>query len=255
MVFRFASRRLVTSVASVFLLGLGLFQAGDARAQALDEDPVEEDDTESAESTPSTLVAPAAEKPHIGVGLRLRGVSVPEGLLELFVEDAAQGVSNFGIGLELSRRRGNFEVQFGVEYEKLDVGKGLWVEKGKSVMGQSVDFVEDDGFGWITAELTFLYHTPIIDQLSVRYGGGAGIGILQGEIVRTDQFCPTNDLDSCMNDTGQPNQQTPYDLPPVFPVVNAIIGVQIRPTNEIFINVETGIRTIPFFGATMGYYF
>ena len=47
----------------------------------------------------------------------------------------------------------------------------------------------------------------------------------------------------------------PYDLPPVMLVVNAIVGVQIRPTDEIFINVEGGLRTVPFFGTTAGYYF
>ena len=51
------------------------------------------------------------------------------------------------------------------------------------------------------------------------------------------------------------NDHTPYDLPPVMLVINAIVGVQIRPTDEIFINVEGGIRTMPFVGMTAGYYF
>jgi hypothetical protein len=115
--------------------------------------------------------------------------------------------------------------------------------------------VRDDGFGWVTAELSFMYHTPIVPQLAVRYGGGAGIGILMGSVRRTDQICTTSSPDSCMDDVAGENQDDPYDLPPVMLVVNAIIGLQILPTNEIFINVETGIRTVPFFGMTAGYYF
>ena len=72
------------------------------------------------------------------------------------------GVSNVGFGAELSRRKGDFEVQFGLEYEKLTVTPGPWVEKDKPIMGGSVDHVRDDGFGWVTAELSFMYHTPII---------------------------------------------------------------------------------------------
>ncbi len=248
MVFRLTSRRLVTPAAAALVLGCGLAQAS-AQA-ALDDD----DDTEDATPTSAVEVA-APQATHIGVGLRLRNVRIPEGLIEVFVGDVPGGVSSFGIGGELSRRRGDFEVQFGLEYEKLTVTPGPWVEKGKPVMGSSVDDVRDDGFGWITAELSFLYHTPIIDQVSVRYGGGAGIGILFGDVRRTDQICLTNSLDSCRDDAGGENQDEPYDVPPVMLVVNAIIGVQIRPTEEIFINIEGGLRTLPFFGATAGYYF
>ena len=37
--------------------------------------------------------------------------------------------------------------------------------------------------------------------------------------------------------------------------VNAILGVQIRPVEKVFINIEGGLRTIPFIGGTAGYYF
>ena len=58
-----------------------------------------------------------------------------------------------------------------------------------------------------------------------------------------------------MDDPNAVNNDSPYDLPPVMLVINAIVGVQVRPTNEIFINIEGGLRTVPFFGMTAGYYF
>jgi len=41
----------------------------------------------------------------------------------------------------------------------------------------------------------------------------------------------------------------------VFPVVTAIIGVQIKPVDKMVVNIEAGIRTAPFFGTTIGYFF
>jgi hypothetical protein len=46
-----------------------------------------------------------------------------------------------------------------------------------------------------------------------------------------------------------------YNLPPVFPVVNAIVGFQFRPSPKAVINLEGGIRTIPFIGLSAGYLF
>jgi hypothetical protein len=220
-----------------------------AQGAALDDDTSGDGDAVPT----SSLVEPP--KTNIGVGIRLRNVRIPKGMLEWFVEEVPGGVSNIGIGAELSRRKGDFEVQFGLEYEKLTVTPGIWVEKDKPLPGATADDVRDDGFGWVTAELTFMYHTPIVPQLAVRYGGGAGLGILMGSVRRTDQVCGTSSTDSCVDDPTGENQDTPYSTPPVMLVVNAIIGLQVRPTNEIFINVETGVRTVPFFGMTAGYYF
>ncbi len=250
MLFRLALRPLLGAFAGASLIVA--FSTGTAAAQAALDDDASSDPVDP--STPGLLAGP---KTNVGVGLRLRNVRVPEGMLEWFVEDVPGGVSEIGFGAELLRRKGDFEVQFGLEYEKLTVKSGYWLEKDKSIPADAgaVDYVRDDGFSWVTAELTFMYHTPVIPQLAVRYGGGAGLGILMGSVNRTDQICTTGSYDQCVEDPQAENRDAPYDLPPVMLVVNAILGVQIRPTNEIFINIEGGIRTIPFFGMTAGYYF
>lgn len=242
--------RLALSVALIAMT------AGTAAAQgaALDDDS----SSEPAPPIPGATDGSTGPKTNIGVGIRLRSIRIPEGMLEWFVGDVPGGVSNVGIGAELSRRKGDFEVQFGLEYEHLTVTPGYWLEKDKEVPANpgAVDYVRDDGFGWVTAELSFMYNTPIIPQLAVRYGGGAGIGILMGGVNRTDQICTAGPPEYvCNEDSTGENHNTPYDLPPVMLVVNAILGVQIKPTNEIFINLEGGIRTVPFFGMTGGYYF
>ncbi|MBP6841092.1 MAG: hypothetical protein KA190_27595 [Kofleriaceae bacterium] len=194
-------------------------------------------------------------KPRFGVGLRLRRVSIPTGLLELFVERAESGVSGTGFGFDLVRRNRNFELQVGFEYESLKGDPGIWIDKGESIPADPVDYVEYRGFGWYTFEVSFLNHTPLAKQVSLRYGGGAGLGVLKGDVVRTDYLCSSAQTESCTRDPAAANDQTPYDLPPVFPVVNAIIGVQIRPIDNLTINVETGLRTVLFFGTSVGYLF
>lgn len=242
-----ACRRILTVAALAGALCAG---AASARAQA-----ALDDDSSPTPTEPTAEVK--GDKTQIGLGVRLRYVTIPKGLIEIFVAHAASGTSNVGFGAELSRRKGQFEVQLGLEYEKITAKNGLWVDKGDTIPQDEPDYVEFNGFSWVTAELSFMYHTQIIPQLSVRYGGGAGIGVFMGEILRTDYACTSSSLDSCNMRTNPPaeNDHTPYDLPPVMLVINAIVGVQIRPTDEIFINVEGGIRTMPFIGTTAGYYF
>ena len=247
-------RMRMASVTSVlFALAIATVGAKAAHAQAA----LDDDDN----SKPATMTSTETGEPEakVGVGIRLRQTWVPKSIIELFVDKASGGSSEFGIGGELFRRKGDFEVNFGLEYESIFVQPGIWVEKGKDPTAGGADHVRFDGFGWVTAELSFMYHTPIIDQVAIRYGGGAGIGILFGKVRRTDSTCDSADpalaSDTTCHDTPMPNDNTPYNLPPVFPVINAIVGVQIKPTDNIVVNIEGGIRTIPFFGTTIGYMF
>jgi hypothetical protein len=216
------------------------------------------DDDAAATTTDPTVTDPStgvvAEEARFGVGIRLRNVRMPRGLIELFVERAATGTSNFGFGLELIRRKGDFEFQVGFEYESIDGDSGIWIDKGESIPQDDVDFVEFKNFGWFTFEVTFLNHTKLAKQVALRYGGGAGLGIFKGSVNYTDYMCTTSSTDSCNPlPGGETNQE--YDIPPVFPVINAIIGLQFRPVENLVVNVEAGIRTALFFGTGISYYF
>jgi hypothetical protein len=241
----------MASIGSAALITLAL--AGTAHAQAaLDDD----DNTKPAAATASQTGEPET---RIGVGLRIRETYVPRSIIELFVDKASGGSSEVGFGAELFRRKGDFEVQLGLEYESIYVTPGIWVQKGEDPTNGGADHVYFRDFGWFTIEATFLNHTPINKYVAIRYGGGAGIGILKGSVNRTDSICnspdPNQASDNTCHDAPNPNDNTPYNLPPVFPVINAIVGVQVKPTDNIVINVEGGIRTLPFFGISGGYFF
>jgi hypothetical protein len=212
-----------------------------------------------------------------GVGIRLRSIRAPAGMIEWFLESAPGGVSNTGLGIDLVRRRGNTELQLGIEYERIEPAEGVWIESNSNVAaGDEADFIvgpDNNGgkrLGWLTLEFTFLNHTPLHEKVALRYGAGLGIGFLIGELGRHDVFCngATNEnpepgcrpsvapFNGAATPTGErPGQVVQYELPPVFPVLNAIIGLQIRPVRKATINIEGGIRTFPFFGISGGYFF
>jgi hypothetical protein len=213
-----------------------------------------------------------------GLGIRLRSVWVPKAVLQLFLERAAGGAQNFGYGVDLTRRHGTTELQLGFEYEHVNVGEGVWINKGDNVAtppngpGDEADYVlspDHSGhqLGWFTIEFTFLNHAEINKTFSIRYGGGIGIGVLTGELDHYNIMCSnaTNSAPEpgCVPTRFQGNgtysegmeTQVAYDLPPVFPVVNAILGLQIKPTDKLTINLEGGIRTLPFLGLSSAYFF
>lgn len=233
------------------------------------------DDTSPA-ATPepaATATAQTGNEPEYGVGLRLRNVRIPKAELELFMESAPGGTSNFGFGIDLTRRRGNVELQLGFEFEHVTPTEGVYIESGKNVAtGDEADYIlgpdrADSSLGWFTVEFTFLNHSQLAKNLFLRYGGGAGLGIITGSLKRIDVACNgatnSNPEPGCVppgigNGTATPTQGgTPikYDLPPVFPVVNAIIGVQYRPMPKATVNFELGIRTLLFFGFSGSYFF
>lgn len=240
------------------------------------------DDGKAAPTTGEPGVAAAAgEKPvEYGVGFRLRNVRVPKGEIELFVERAGDsGSSTIGFGVDFIRRRGTVELQLGFEFERFNIGQGIWIESGKNIAaGDVADYVlpkDNQGkpLGWFTLEFTFLNHAPINKYLSFRYGGGAGLGIVLGELQHLNMLCagtgasndnPTACEPQTFGGSGTapceedgPNCMTVvnYNLPPVFPVVNAILGLQIKPMEKMTINIEGGIRTFLFFGMSGAYFF
>ena len=250
--------------------------AAAAPAHAQDDDTADEDDpsAEDPVSTPKEGIeggafddyATAEDKQkadvraEYGIGVRFRTVYVPKFMLELFVEEASSGVFEPGFGLELSRRKGNFELVLGFEYESLSPENGFWLDKDAdpNVPEETPDLLEFDDFSWITADLAFLFNAALNDQLTFRYGAGLGIGVVLGEVLQTDSTCVagTDDIrEDCMENPNGAQVDEPADLPPVFPVVNLIVGLQWRPIEKLSVNLETGFRTVGFFGLSSNYYF
>jgi hypothetical protein len=239
------------------------------------------DDAGKPQRTTDPNAAPdttaTADQVEYGADLRLRDVFIPSWMLNLFMDSNPGGVSMGGIGFDFVRRRGNVELQLGFETERIEPKEGVYVNGDFP----STDFILNpdhagENLRWYTIEFTFLNHAPINKYLAVRYGGGAGLGILSGGVKRIDTTCSggatkDNPVPGCVPtgysyegqqgtgaitpDNATDQEPNPYNLPPVFPVVNAIIGLQIKPAPKAVINIEAGIRTLPFIGVSAGYFF
>jgi hypothetical protein len=260
--FRFVQLCVIVAMCSTVLTGSALAQA------ALD------DSSSTAPATPEAAPAAADAKDEVewGVGVRLRNVRIPKAELELFLDRAAGGSSNFGIGFDVTRRRGSVELQMGLEYEKISPGEGVWIESGKNVAaGDEADYVlgpdRGSNLGWLTFEFTFFNHVPINKHIAFRYGFGGGIGIITGNLKRIDVLCngATNSnvdpgcIPPAFGGTATETQGgTPanYDLKtPIFPVINMIAGLQYKPVPKATVNFELGIRTLLFIGFSGSYFF
>lgn len=222
---------------------------------ALDDDDAAADDAAPATPAATSTSTDDANKVTYGVGLRLRYTFIPNGIIEAFVKHSAGGNANMGFGLEGIRKRGDLEMTFGFEYESLEGNEDVWIDNK-----DAADLVEYDGFGWVTFDFSFIWHTKLTDMLSLRYGGGAGLGIVLGNVLQTDYICtPPDNAGNCFEDpmarTTGDFRAVQKDVPPVFPVVNILAGLQIHPTDHIEINIEGGIRTIFYVGTTIGYLF
>jgi hypothetical protein len=197
-----------------------------------------------------------ANAAEFGVGIRLRGVKISQTMLGLFLDRVTPTNFETGIGVDLVRRKGDFELQIGLEYEKISAEKGIWIEKDKPIPANEADFTEFDGFGWVTLEANFINHYAFTKSVALRYGGGAGIGILFGDITHIDRACTNSDPASCTIDTNGGNRLK-YDLKsPVYPVITGLLGVQVRPSDKITVNIEGGFRLVlPFLGVSSTYFF
>ena len=231
-------------------------------------------------ATPAAGPAASDNDVHYGVDLRFRGAFVPKSILQLFVTRAAGGASNFGYGLDVIRRRGNLELAIGIEHEQVTVGQGVWIQKNQTVPGDDPDYVlspqnsQDGGLGWTTLEFTFVNHVPITKWVAFRYGAGAGLGIINGALDHYNVQCAAgatnaNPEPACTPARfgGQAQYTDPngniiatatqykYNIPPVFPVVDALVGFQFHPFDKAIINIEGGLHTLPYFGVGIGYFF
>jgi len=227
-----------------------------AQGVVMDDDDEEPEITETVSDAGDEL--DAGPETSWGVGLRLRSVILPRWLFEFFVEEVPSGISTVGYGLEVVRRKGDLEMSLGFEYESLNGTDGLWIDKGDSIPEDDVDWVAFDDFAWLTIDATFVWHTRLHDMVALRYGAGIGLGIMMGEVLRTDYVCPGTELAAppCFQDPAAENINSPEDkVPPVFPVLNAVLGLQFRPHKSVSINLEAGMRTIFYTGLTGTFFF
>ena len=238
-----------------------------ATQPAPDQAPIGSPAPASATTPPITPLEPD-EKPNpdeqgaIGVGVRARFIFLPAAILNLFF-DHATSLTSYSLGASFIRRKGNFDIEFALEYAKLSLKNGYYLAKGDNpgILGQYPDFINFDNFGMISADATFIWHTNIVPTVQFRYGAGIGIGFLLGDLKSQKSVCNANTTADDLDDPSTPQcmpipgSEFNRDKIPVVPIVHLLVGVRFKLIDQLSLSVELGIRDVPFVGANIGYFF
>jgi hypothetical protein len=224
--------------------------------------------------------AQAATPAQFGVGARLRLTSVPKWLLGLFLTESVP-ITSYTAGLEFFRRSGNFDFVLGVAYQSLSPNPGNWLGKGNDASTET-DYVQFDGLGAYSVDAAFILHTEFTEYMGMHYGGGVGIGITTGRMLRTSDGtagcakspgdttkcypvrCPQGPCTEAQlkNTEGgtdsylSPSRFSDSRVPSVYPIVNVITGLDIKVPSvpRLAIRIDIGYFFPYFFiGPSIGY--
>jgi hypothetical protein len=221
---------------------------------------------------------------HYGMAVRARWASVPKWLLGLFL-DQSKSLSSYTVGIEGFRRRGTFDISLGVAWQALSPPDGNWLGRGKTAATET-DYVQFKNFGSVSIDVALMSRTELNPYVFLHYGGGIGIGITTGKMLRTSAGtpgcttspgdvtkcypivadCPTGPCSESALANSEGGTDGPqngsrfvsHDIPSVYPIVNLITGLdfKIPGAGGLELKVDLGYFFPYFFlGAGAGYQF
>lgn len=218
-----------------------------------------------AEADSSPVELPG--KTYRGVGLRYRAVIVPKFMMNLFGSGGRTVVAN-GFGPEFTVRKDGFEYEFAAMYTSYAMDPTAF--KAKADGPEAWEIVESRiKVFYLTAD--FLWSHEIVPQLAINYGGGAGIGIVWGDLFRTQAYrgpgandstgegylpCPGRDFDGqgfCGRDNNhyngysEPSWSGSGSKPIVFPWLALQTGLRYKPHRNFIARLDAGFGLSGFF--------
>jgi hypothetical protein len=218
-----------------------------------------------------------------GVAARLRWVSVPGWMLNLFTKKNVP-LSSWGTGISFFRRKANFDLVVSASYQNMSPPDGNWLGKGHNA-AVDTDYVQFNGLALWGIDVSFVWHTMFNEWFGMHYGAGIGVGIVAGDILRTSNSSACTDQNagdiSVCNPAGStyvpgsglrlsPSSLTPGpddpsnphrfadpNVPPVLPIVNIVIGFDFRlpQVRGWEATIEGGFYDAFFLGGGVGYTF
>jgi hypothetical protein len=250
--------------------------------------PTEAPPPSAIETAPlaGTLAASPTRAPNVsyGVGARLRWVSVPAWMLNLFTKKNVP-LSSWAAAAEFFRRKGEFDFIVSVGFQSLSPGDGNWLGRGHDA-SIDTDYVQFNGLGFWGVDASFVWHTYFNDWVGLHYGAGLGLGIVTGQMLRTSNGSGCTEANAgdvtkchpvgiqCMAGTGcdsnaigalgpgpddpaNPHRFVDPNVPPVLPIVNVLVGVDFRlpHVRGWEAKIEGGFYDAFFLGGGVGYTF
>ena len=210
------------------------------------------------------------------VGLRARMIYIPTFMFDLFQADGGKSVLAPSFGPEYVTRRNGFEIDTWLTYTSYGMDDAPF--KSKSDPDVAYEIVRSE-LKAITVGADFLWTHPINDKgLSLMYGGGAGIGLVFGELHRNQAYPPDGQPgdpeqyekcagpntfgDYCDDDNDhygsytEPNWFDGGSKPVLFPwIALPQVGLRWKPSRHFVLRVDTGLSLPgPFFFGVSGQY-
>jgi len=225
------------------------------------------------------VVPPPAEDPNASLredpdqayhlaGIRAGAAFLPSWLVEAFGLAESPGVIGPVVGVEYTFRRRGFDIVpsfWWGDYE----GGGLVREDGDPM--EDTEYISSTiNVLWFSVD--FLPGYDFNDWLSIYYGGGLGIGITLGDIVRTEAYRDAGGGWHACESEGSPdgsfceagghyNYKVPRQFKgiwPVYPELNGRVGLRWKPLRNLVISApdfSVGLPTLFFIGGRIAYMF
>src|SRR5262245_10709318 len=118
-----------------------------------------------------------------GVAARLRWISVPAWMLDLFTKKNVP-LSTWGTGIEFFRRKANFDIMLSFNYQNMSPPDGNWLGKSHPA-ALDTDYVQFDGLALWGVDASFVWHSMFNEWFGMHYGAGIGVAYIPGKILRT----------------------------------------------------------------------
>lgn len=207
-----------------------------------------------------------SDQTYYFVGARYRALFVPQFMVNMFADGGRTFFVN-GFGAEFAVRRDNYEILPSVWLA--DYSFGATPFKGKADGADAWELVEGNLKAlYLTAD--FLWSIPISKEFAFNYGGGAGIGLVLGNITRTEAHFPNglpgnadgsglvkcrapgDGLDGQCPSDGEYNKKD--DPWPLFPWLAVQTGLRYKPHRSFVARFDLGFSTSGlFFGLGADY--
>jgi hypothetical protein len=235
-----------------------------------------------------TLAAPPPGGVQYGADMRLRWISFPGWLLGLLAQENVP-VSSHSWSLSLFRRKGDLDMALGFTRQDMTPPDGNWLGKGYKA-SENTDFVQVRGLTLWGVDASFTWRTDFNDYVGLRYGGGIGIALIRGKVMRISAACREPDpcidanagdrryfyprIDGCTakgcSETGLQKSAVPgatgdggpgdphrfmQDIPPALPVLSMLLGLSFRTPDApgLELRVESGFYNAFFLGGGAAY--
>jgi hypothetical protein len=259
----------------------GVLVASSARAQPASQPPAPADEPAASSQELNAQVQVGPHDVVYGAGARLRWVSVPHWLLDLFTKQN-KSLSSYGFAGEFFRRKGDMDIMIGVSYQKMGPADGNWLGKGREA-SLDTDFIQFRNFGFVGLDATFIWRSVISEYVAFRYGAGLGLAIMTGEMLRTSaagcteqnagntaacrpKYCPAQGCTEADhirqqgpvdNGPGDPHRFKDTNVPGAIPILNLVTGLDfhIPQAKGLELRVEAGFYDAFFLGMAAGYLF